>query len=181
MAKDKKKEKDKSVDEDPVEMTEEEVEAKAEQESEAQKQAEAASAVDEANDKYLRLMADFSNFKKRTIAEKEQLYSTAAADTIKSFLPIFDDLERALSACTEDSPMRQGVEKVYANAVNILTKLGVETIGVPGEKFDVNLHEAVMQAESDEYEEDTVCDVFEKGYRMNNGKVIRYAKVKVVK
>ncbi|MBQ2881848.1 MAG: nucleotide exchange factor GrpE [Clostridia bacterium] len=132
-------------------------------------------------DKFLRLAADFENFKKRTKAEKEALYGLSVCETVGKILPIFDDLERALAAAGEDSAVKKGVEQVLLKADSVLKAMNIEAFGAPGEEFDANYHEAVMQTASDEYKGGQIAAVFQKGYKMTtNEKVIRYAKVSVV-
>ncbi|MBO5036503.1 MAG: nucleotide exchange factor GrpE [Clostridia bacterium] len=175
MAKDKNKK---------IETEEEEVNTSAEESTVAEEAAAEQSEVkatvetDEYKDKFIRLAADFENFKKRSKAEKEGIYQIAVADTLEKFLPIIDDMERACAATADDSPLKKGVEAVMNKFTVTLEQLGVTPIGEKGEKFDVNIHEAVMQCECDEYEEGSVVDVFQKGYKLGE-KVIRYAKVKV--
>lgn len=149
-----------------------------ETESAEQTESKASHVTDEFKDKFIRLAADFDNFKKRSKTEKESIYQIAVADTIEKFLPIIDDMERACAAATEDSPLKKGVEQVMVKFTSALEQLGVTPIGEKGEKFDVSIHEAVMQCECDEYEEGSVVDVFQKGYKLGD-KVVRYAKVKV--
>lgn len=133
------------------------------------------------DDKFLRLAADFENFKKRTKAEKEALYGLSVCETVGKLLPIFDDLERALAAAGEDSAIKKGVEQVMVKADSVLKTMNIEAFGAPGDEFDANYHEAVMQTASDEYESGQIAAVFQKGYKMTtNDKVIRYAKVSVV-
>lgn len=164
--------------------TEEDVNTSAEESTVAEEAAAEQSEVketvetDEYKDKFIRLAADFENFKKRSKAEKEGIYQIAVADTLEKFLPIIDDMERACAATADDSPLKKGVEAVMNKFTVTLEQLGVTPIGEKGEKFDVNIHEAVMQCECDEYEEGSVVDVFQKGYKLGE-KVIRYAKVKV--
>lgn len=133
------------------------------------------------DDKFLRLAADFENFKKRTKAEKEALYSLSVCETVGKLLPIFDDLERALAAAGDDSAIKKGVEQVMVKADSVLKTMNIEAFGAPGDEFDANYHEAVMQTASDEYKGGQIAAVFQKGYKMTtNDKVIRYAKVSVV-
>lgn len=133
------------------------------------------------DDKFLRLAADFENFKKRTKAEKEALYGLSVCETIGKILPVFDDLERAVAAAGEDSAVKKGVEQVLTKVESVLKAMSIESFGAPGEEFDANYHEAVMQTASDEYESGHIAAVFQKGYKMtSNDKVIRYAKVSVV-
>ena len=146
-------------------------------EPESSEETSADSAASDLKDKFLRLAADFENFKKRSRAEREGVYTLAVADTVEKILPVIDDMERAYAA-TSDESSKKGIEQVIAKFASILTNLGVTPIGEVGEMFDVNLHEAIMQGQSDEYEDGAVLDVFQKGYKIGN-KVIRYAKVKV--
>lgn len=139
---------------------------------------EKAAPVDDMKDKFLRLAADFDNFKKRSRAEKDALYGLAVADTVEKFLPVIDDLERALAAANDESPLKKGVEQILSKASAVMSGMGVTEIGKKGEKFDVAMHEAVMQCQSDEFEGGCVAEVFQKGYKLGD-KVIRYAKVKV--
>ncbi len=133
------------------------------------------------DDKFLRLAADFENFKKRTKAEKEALYGLSVCETVGKILPVFDDLERALAAAGEDSAIKKGVEQVMVKVDSVLKTMNIEAYGAPGDEFDANYHEAVMQTASDEYESGQIAAVFQKGYKMTtNDKVIRYAKVSVV-
>ncbi|MBQ2720176.1 MAG: nucleotide exchange factor GrpE [Clostridia bacterium] len=174
MAKDKNK---KIEAEEEVNASAEETTA-AEETAEEQQDVKPAAETDEFKDKFIRLAADFENFKKRYKAEKESIYQLAVADTVEKFLPIIDDMERACAATADDSPLKKGVEAVMSKFALTLEQLGVTPIGEKGEKFDVNIHEAVMQCECDEYEEGSVVDVFQKGYKLGD-KVVRYAKVKV--
>lgn len=134
------------------------------------------------NDKFLRLAADFDNYKKRAKAEKEALYSMCVCDTVAKFIPIFDDLERAVIMASDDvSPVKKGVEQVLAKVDSAFKALNIEPFGEKGDVFDANLHEAVMQCQSDEYDDGKIAEVFQRGFRMTtNDKIIRYAKVKVV-
>lgn len=172
MAKDKKK--TETEEEVPVN----EAEADAPEEANEEHEEKGSAETNEFKDKFIRLAADFDNFKKRSKAEKEGIYKLAVSDTVEKFLPVIDDMERAYAAIPEDSPFRKGVEQVVLKYMSILEQLGVTPIGEKGEKFDVAVHEAVMHCESDEFEEGSVIDVFQKGYKLGD-KVIRYAKVKV--
>ncbi len=131
----------------------------------------------ELNDKYLRLFAEFDNFKKRSAKESEGIYSNCCADVVKELLPVFDNLERAVDyAANEES--KSGLEMILSSFVQTLGKLGVEQFGVVGDEFDANIHSAVMHIEDEQYGEGVICEVFQKGYKRGD-KVIRYAMVKV--
>ena len=130
------------------------------------------------HDAYLRLAAEFDNFRKRTIKEKEASYGNGKADAVAKLLPVYDNLERALNQPTEDAAYKKGVEMTMTELVKILTGLGVEIFGNVGESFDPNLHNAVMHIESDELEENTIAAVFQKGFKIGD-KVVRFAMVQV--
>lgn len=132
----------------------------------------------DANDKYLRLAAEYDNYRKRTTREKENVYGTARADTIKPFLAVLDNLERGVSQFEEGDGHRQGMELICKQFSEVLTKLGVTEIPALGEKFDPEKHNAVMHTEDDTAEENTVVEVFQKGYTLGD-KVLRFAMVKV--
>ncbi len=137
--------------------------------------------VAEYKDKLLRLTAEFDNFRKRTAKEKESLFSDGRADCVLEFLPLVDNLERFMEAMqteAEDSPLRQGLEKVVKQLFDILKALSVEEIPAVGEKFDPNVHNAVMHVEDESVDEATVVEQFQKGYTMG-GKVLRFSMVKV--
>ena len=130
------------------------------------------------HDQYLRLAAEFDNFRKRTIEEKEASYGNGKADTVAKLLPVYDNLERALLQETADAAYKKGVEMTMAELVKIFTGLGVEIFGESGDSFDPELHNAVMHIENEELGENTIAAVFQKGARMGD-KVIRFAMVQV--
>lgn len=130
------------------------------------------------HDGFLRLAAEFDNFRKRTVKEKEQSYANGRADAVEKLLPIYDNLERALSQPTEDAAFKKGVEMTMTELVKILSTLGVEIYGETGDIFDPNIHNAVMHTEEEGVEESTITQVFQKGIRMGE-KIIRFAMVQV--
>ena len=130
------------------------------------------------HDSYLRLAADYDNYRKRTAKEKEQSYSNGKADTILKLLPIYDNLERAMSQDTEDAAYKKGVEMTMTELVKIFTGLGVEVFGEAGEHFDPSLHNAVMHTEDDRVGESTITQVFQKGFKLGE-KIVRFAMVQV--
>ncbi|MCR5088808.1 MAG: nucleotide exchange factor GrpE [Oscillospiraceae bacterium] len=130
------------------------------------------------NDRYLRLCAEYDNFRKRTQKEKESLYGEIRADTLLKFLPVYDNLERALKQGTEDEAYRKGVEMIMTQFCSTMEKLGVEEVPALGEKFDPSLHNAVMHVDDEEKGENEIVDVFQKGFKLGD-KVIRFAMVKV--
>ena len=130
------------------------------------------------HDAYLRLAADYDNFRKRTIKEKEQSYSNGKADAVEKLLPVYDNLERALNQPTEDEAYKKGVEMTMTQLVGIFTGLGVEIYGNVGEEFNPNIHNAVMHTEDDSVAENTITQVFQKGIKLGD-KIVRFAMVQV--
>ena len=134
--------------------------------------------LEESKDKYLRLMAEYDNFRKRSAKERLELSATVKGNTISEILPVFDNFERALAAETEDTNYKAGVEMIFKQFGDMLTKLGVEMIDPLGQTFDPNIANAVNQIEDEKYGENEVAQVFQKGYKIGD-KVIRYAMVVV--
>ncbi len=133
----------------------------------------------EMNDKYVRLYSEYENYRKRTNTEKADLIVNGSKDMIKAILPVVDDMERALTAMSDDEGAKEGVQLIYNKMMNILSQKGLKPMEAKGVKFDENLHEAVTQfPAADEGQKGTVVDVVEKGYFLND-KVLRYAKVVV--
>ena len=130
------------------------------------------------NDKYLRLCAEYDNFRKRSQKEKDSLYADIKAETLKKFLPVYDNLVRALDQSTEDEAYRRGVEMIMNQFNTTMEKLGVTEIESLGQKFDPAFHNAVMHVEDEEKGENEIVEVFQKGFLMGD-KVIRFAMVKV--
>ena len=130
------------------------------------------------NDKYLRICAEYDNFRRRSQKEKDGLYGDIKADTVQKFLPVYDNLERALRQGTEDEAYRKGVEMIMTQFESTLEKLGVTAIECLGEKFDPELHNAVMHVDDEEKGENEIVEVFQKGFKLGD-KVIRFAMVKV--
>ena len=125
----------------------------------------------EKDDKYLRLAAEYDNFRRRSREEKDATYENAMADTVAELLPIIDNLERA-AAFSADSSVADGIEMIFKSVEAVFTKLGVTAYGEKGDKFDPNLHNAVMHEENSEFGEGEISDVFQKGYKKGN-KIIR--------
>lgn len=145
-------------------------------------QEEAVPQVDEklaqAEEKYLRLAAEYDNYRKRTAKEKESAWTNAKAQTVAAFLPVYDNLERALKQQTTDEAYAKGVEMTMKGLQDALQGLGVEQIPALGEVFDPNRHNAVMHVEDEAAGENTVVEVFQQGFTCGE-KVIRFAMVKV--
>ena len=129
-------------------------------------------------DSHLRLAAEFDNFRKRTIKEKEASYGHGKADAVAKLLPVYDNLERALNQPTEDAAYKKGVELTMNELTKIFTSLGVEIFGNVGEAFDPNLHNAVMHTEDESLGENVISMVFQKGFKIGD-KVVRFAMVQV--
>ena len=127
---------------------------------------------------HLRLAAEYDNFRKRTLKEKESSYANGKADAVEKLLPVYDNLERALNQPTEDAAYKKGVEMTMTELTKILTALGVEIFGEVGENFDPNMHNAVMHTEDESLGENTISLVFQKGFRIGE-KIVRFAMVQV--
>ncbi len=173
--------------EEVSEETEEAPEETAEETAEdSEENAEDASAAElaELKDRYMRLLAEYDNFRRRTQKEKEEIYSAAVAEVVKEWLPLVDDIERAVASSenmdeSSVEKVAEGIKLIGKQAGNVLGKLGVEEIeGKEGEAFDPNLHEAVMHVEDEAFGEQQIAQVFQKGYTCK-GKVIRHTVVKV--
>lgn len=191
--------------EEVLEFPEDEVEKKAETEeaeSASEESAETAEAEDaetsegdaseedkdaelaDLKDRYMRLLAEYDNFRKRTQKEKEEIYAASVAEVVKEWLPLVDDIERAVASSenmdeTSVEKVAEGIKLIGKQAGSVLGKLGVEEIsGKEGEAFDPNLHEAVMHVEDENFGEQQIAQVFQKGYTCK-GKVIRHTVVKV--
>ena len=126
-----------------------------------------------------RVQADFENFRRRTKATRAEAFEDGAREFIKQLLPVVDNLERAIAQESSDETLMTGVKLVYKQLMETLEKRGVTVIDRPGEKFDPNLENAVMQGTADEGEPGTVCAVLQKGFKMGDF-VLRHARVKVV-
>ncbi len=131
------------------------------------------------NDKYLRLAAEYDNYRKRTAREKENTYQDAKMDTIKSFLEVYDNLERAVQqAGDEENVHKKGMEMIFHQLENVLEKLGVTVEDPAGQAFDPLKHSAVMHVDDENFGENIVSQVFQKGFLLGE-KVIRFAAVQV--
>lgn len=136
--------------------------------------------VADVNDKYLRLAAEYDNYRKRTAKEKEGIYANAKIDTIKGMLPVYDNLERGLAqfGAEDDDPHKKGLEMIFNQYKEALTKLGVTPIDCVGKEFDPERHNAVMHIEDESCGENTVVEVLQQGFMLGD-KVLRFAIVKV--
>ena len=129
-------------------------------------------------DKFLRLAAEYDNYRRRSQKEKESAWADSKAETAAAFLPVYDNLERALKQETADEAYKKGVEMTMTQLKEVLSKLGIQEIPALGETFDPNLHNAVMHVEDKDAGENTIVEVFQAGFRTEE-KVIRFSMVKV--
>lgn len=129
-------------------------------------------------DKYLRLLAEYDNYRKRSAKEREALFSDIRSDTVSKFLPVYDNLERALRQGTEDEAFLKGVEMIMTQFREVFNALGVSEIPALGEKFDPAIHNAVMHIDDEEKGENEIVEEFQKGFKLGD-KVIRFSMVKV--
>ena len=129
-------------------------------------------------DKFLRLAAEYDNYRRRSQKEKESAWADSKAETAAAFLPVYDNLERALKQDTADEAFKKGVEMTMTQLKEILAKLGIEEIPALGQTFNPNLHNAVMHVEDESAGENTIVEVFQSGFKSGD-KVIRFAMVKV--
>lgn len=134
--------------------------------------------MDTLNDKYLRICAEYDNFRKRSQKEKDDLYTLIKAETVGKFLPVYDNLERALAQETADEAYKKGVEMTMNQLVKVMEGLGVTSFGEIGEAFDPARHNAVMHVEEEGLGDNVIAEVFQKGFIVGE-KVIRFAMVKV--
>ena len=129
-------------------------------------------------DKYLRLLAEYDNFRRRSAKERENIYTDVRCETLKKFLPVYDSLSRALAQTPEDDACRKGLEMIMTQYEKSLEQLGVVMIEAVGQPFDANLHNAVMHIEDENYGENVIVEEFEKGFKIGD-KILRYSMVKV--
>ena len=167
--------KEKEMNETPVEETVEEVQEETPEVPEVNPWEEKYNAE---HDAHLRLAAEYDNFRKRTVKEKEASYGNGKADAVAKLLPVYDNLERALNQPTEDAAYKKGVELTMNELVKIFTALGVEIFGNVGDEFDPNLHNAVMHIDDETLGENVIAQVFQKGFKIGD-KVVRFAMVQV--
>ncbi len=154
-------------------------ESKAEKEPEKPAEPSAEMLLKAEKDRYLRLAAEYDNYRKRSSKERENIYQDVRADTVTKFLPVYDNLARALGQETCDEAYRKGVEMIMSQLKDILSRMGVTEIEALGQKFDPSLHNAVMHEEDETKGEGEIVQELQKGFKMGD-KVIRFAMVKVV-
>ena len=163
---------------EPEKKADKKADKKKDKKKEPDKTAELEAQLAASNDRYLRICAEYDNFRRRSQKEKDSLYGDIKADTIQKFLPVYDNLERALKQGTEDEAYRKGVELIMSQFEQTLEKLGVTTIESLGQTFNPELHNAVMHVDDGEKGENEIVEVFQKGFKLGD-KVIRFAMVKV--
>lgn len=140
--------------------------------------AELEESLHEANDKYIRLFAEYDNFRKRTAKEKTGIYQDASVQCIDKLLPVIDSFERSLEADCSDENFKNGMQMIWGQMKDFLTKMNVTEIEALGAEFDPNVHNAIQQLDGTDYESNHVCQVFQKGYMLGD-KLIRAAMVAV--
>ena len=133
--------------------------------------------LEAANDKYLRMLAEYDNFRRRTQKDRENIYADAYSDALKELLPILDNIERAMDF-SDSASFADGMKAIVGQVSSAMEKLGIETFGKAGETFDPMLHNAVMHIEDENLGENVIADVFQKGYKKGD-RIIRHAMVKV--
>lgn len=156
----------------------EEKKPEAAKQQEASEFEKAQQALAQEHDSYLRLAAEYDNYRKRSQKEKDNLYTEIRSETVEKFLPVYDNLERALAQETQDAAFKKGVEMTMNQLVSVMEKLGVESFGATGDHFDPQLHNAVMHIEDESLGENVIAEVFQKGFKVGE-KVVRFAMVKV--
>ena len=145
---------------------------------EKEKEEKHAQELAERDDKYLRLAAEYDNFRRRTQKEKDNRYNDGKTDTLIKLLPVYDNLVRALSTPTEDEAYRKGVEMIMTAFTDTMTKLGIEKIESLGQTFDPAMHNAVMHVDDETKGENEIVEVFQEGFKIGE-KIVRFAMVKV--
>lgn len=159
-----------------AEKTEAQTETQTDDTAEKLKKAE--EALEAAKDAHLRLMAEYQNYRNRTTEEKKKIYGDAKVDCVKELLTVADTFDRAVAAECTDETYKKGVEMTYSQLQKAFEKLGIEELNPVGQEFDPNLHNAIRQVEEGDFEENTVCEVYQKGYKLGD-RLVRPAVVAV--
>lgn len=134
--------------------------------------------LEESEDKYLRLMAEYDNFRKRTAREKIEAFGNASAKCVEGILPVMDSFERAISAECTDEAYKNGMDMIFNQFKSALEKLDIKEVPALGEDFDPNIHNAITKVDSEEFESGKICQVYQKGYKIGD-RLIRPAMVVV--
>lgn len=166
------------ITEENIPETSDEEDAVAEYNDTATEIASLEDALNEANNKYVRLFAEYDNYRKRTAKEKTETYSNATAKCIEELLPVIDSFERSLEAECADENFKNGMAMIFGQLKNFLEKMNVTAIDALGAEFDPNVHNAISQQDGTDYASNHVCTVFQKGYKIGD-KLIRPAMVAV--
>ena len=166
------------VNEENIPETSEEEDEVAEYNDTATEIANLEDALNEANNKYVRLFAEYDNYRKRTAKEKSETYSNASAKCIEELLPVIDSFERSLEVECTDENFKNGMSMIFGQLKNFLEKMNVTAIDALGAEFDPNIHNAISQQDGTDYASNHVCTVFQKGYKIGD-KLIRPAMVAV--
>ena len=175
----KKKKKNEAPEETPEKESESETAAQTKTDENASKDTgETSEKAAGDSEKYLRLLAEYDNFRKRSAKERENIYTDVRVDTVTKFLPVYDNLKRALETETADEAFKKGVEMTFNQLGEVFKKLGVEEIEAEGKTFDPTLHNAVMHVEDNAYGENVIVQELEKGFKLGD-KIIRFSMVKV--
>ncbi len=175
----KKTENEPEVKEEPTAAPEEETaETQTETETAADETEKFKKELADANDKWLRTMAEYENFRKRSQKEKEAIYTDSKSDIAAKLLPVLDNFERAAASTEDFESYKKGIEMTVKQLLDVFTSMGIESFGEKGEEFDPNIHNGVMHIDDEELPENSIAEVFMKGYKTGD-KVIRHATVKV--
>lgn len=169
---------EKKNEQETVETKEEQISEETQQANQESCEEKLQKECDQLNDKLLRTLAEYDNYRKRSIKEKDAIYPQAKADTVEKFLPIIDNFERAMQSECSDEAFKKGIEMIFQSFLKTMSDLSVETIGEEGEAFNPDLHNAVMHVEDASLGENVIAQVLQKGYRIGD-RVIRYAMVAV--
>ena len=182
MAKDKKKTEEavEEVKENPVSTEETAEQTECPQEAEADARDAEIEKLNaqllDVNDKLLRTVAEYDNFRKRSVKEKEAIYSDSKSDIVGKLLPVIDNFERAAAAQSDYESYKKGIEMTVKQLLDVFSSLGVEAFGEKGEEFDPNIHNGVMHIDDESLGENVIADVYAKGYKMGD-RIIRHATV----
>lgn len=165
--------------EEAVETTAEETAAEEQAETKETELEKLEKELNEQKDNYLRIAAEYDNFRKRSQREKESAYGESKARVLTKFLPVIDNFERANENTQSNlEDYKKGIDMIQKQLMDVFTSFGVESFGEAGEQFDPNIHSAVMHDDDDSLEENVITDVFSKGYKIGD-KILRHAMVKV--
>lgn len=172
-----KEKEEKTAKAEQTEKTEEQPKEK--KQTKKKKENELEAKFNQLNDTYLRMLAEYDNYRKRTQKEKENMFSDGISKVVLAILPVMDNFERALQSESGDMEFKNGVEMIYKQLVTNLSELGVAELECMGQPFDPTKHNAIMHIDDEQYGENEIVEVFQKGYVYKNETIIRHAVVKV--